>query len=102
MIRAIAKGRTFACILSQKTTASEVKMPFKSSLDRLFSQPADSFLKDRCALSDQMSLVFTFPGRRLVLAMGDRHGAYQNEGSSFVLGETANNFGHSCSLLTQS
>jgi hypothetical protein len=44
-----------------------------------------------------MSLVLTFPGRRLVLAMGDRHGAYQNERSSFVFSVTANNFGHRCS-----
>ena len=44
-----------------------------------------------------MSLVLTFPGRRLVLAMDDRHGAYQNEGSSFVLSVAAKNFGHRCS-----
>jgi hypothetical protein len=31
------------------------------------------FLKDCCALPDQMSFVLTFPWRRFVLAMRDRH-----------------------------
>jgi hypothetical protein len=35
------------------------------------------FLKDCCALPDQMSFVLTFPWRRFVLAMKDRHCAYQ-------------------------
>ena len=42
-------------------------------------------LKNCCALPDQMSFVLTFPRRRFILAMRDRHHAYQNEVASFVL-----------------
>ena len=42
------------------------------------------FLKDGCALPDQMPFVLTFPWRRFVLAVRDRHRAYQNEIASFV------------------
>ena len=41
-----------------------------------------------------MSFVLTFPWRRFVLAMRDRHRAYQNEIAIFVFGVTAKDFSH--------
>jgi hypothetical protein len=41
-----------------------------------------------------MPLVLTFPWRRLVLAMNDRHRAYQNEIAIFGFSVTAKDFSH--------
>ena len=41
-----------------------------------------------------MSFVLAFPWRRFVLAMRDRHRAYQNEIASFVFSVTAKDFSH--------
>ena len=41
-----------------------------------------------------MPFVLTFPWRRFVLAMGDRHRADQNEIAFFVFGITAKDFSH--------
>ena len=51
-------------------------------------------LKDCCTLPDQMPFVRTFPWRRFVLAMRDRHRAYQNKIAIFVFGVTAKDFSH--------
>jgi hypothetical protein len=52
------------------------------------------FLEDCCALPDQMPFVLTFPWRRFILAMRDRHCADQNEIASFVFGVTAKDLSH--------
>ena len=52
------------------------------------------FLKDCCALPDQMSFLPAFSWRRFVLAVRDRHRAYQNEIAIPVFGVTAKDFSH--------
>jgi hypothetical protein len=52
------------------------------------------FLKDRCALPDQMSFVFTFSWGRFILAMRDRHRADKNEISVFGFGVATKNLPH--------
>jgi hypothetical protein len=52
------------------------------------------FLEDCCALPDQMPFVLTFPWRRFVLAVWDRHCAYQNEIAIFVFSVTPKDFSH--------
>jgi hypothetical protein len=52
------------------------------------------FLKDRCALPDQMSFFLARCCRAFVLAKGDRHGANKNEIAIFVFSVTAKDFSH--------
>jgi hypothetical protein len=52
------------------------------------------FLKDRCALLDQVSFVFTFSRRRFILAMGDRNRANKNKIAILVFSVTTKNFPH--------
>jgi hypothetical protein len=52
------------------------------------------FLKDRCALADQMSFVQTFPWRGFFLAMRDRDRANKNEIAVIVFSVTSNDFPH--------
>ena len=52
------------------------------------------FLKDRCALPDQMSSVFTFSRRRFILAMRDGDGANKNKIAVFDFGVTPKHFPH--------
>jgi hypothetical protein len=59
------------------------------------------FLKDCCASPDQISFVLTFPWRRFVLAMRDRHRTYQNEIAIFVFGVNAKDFSHCVPLGLQ-
>src|SRR5262249_30487261 len=49
-------------------------------------------LKDRCALPDQMSSVFTFSRRRFILAMRDGDGANKNKIAVFDFGVTPKHF----------
>src|SRR5215813_5281742 len=51
-------------------------------------------LKDRCALPDQMSSVFTFSRRRFILAMRDGDGANKNKIAVFDFGVTPKHFPH--------
>jgi hypothetical protein len=51
-------------------------------------------LKDRCALPDQMSFVFTFSRRRFILAMRDGDGANKNKIAVFDFGVTPKHFPH--------
>jgi len=52
------------------------------------------FLKDLCALFDQMSFFSTSSWRRFVLAKRDRHRANKNEIAIFVFSVTAKDFPH--------
>src|SRR5262249_23158179 len=51
-------------------------------------------LKDRCALPDQMSFVFTFPRRRFILAIRDGDGANKNKIAVFDFRVTPKHFPH--------
>jgi hypothetical protein len=51
-------------------------------------------LKDRSASPDQMPFVLTFPWRRFVLAMRDRHRADKNEIAVFGFGVTTKDRRH--------
>ena len=52
------------------------------------------FLKDRCALPDQMSFSVARSWRAFVLAKEDRRGANKNEITIFVFSITAKDFSH--------
>jgi hypothetical protein len=52
------------------------------------------FLKDRCALPDQMSFSLARSWRAFVLAKEDRRGANKNEITIFVFSITAKDFSH--------
>jgi len=52
------------------------------------------FLKDRCALPDQMSFSLARSWRAFLLAKEDRRGANKNEITIFVFSITAKDFSH--------
>jgi hypothetical protein len=55
---------------------------------------AHPFLKDCCALPDQMLFVRPFPWRGFILAVNDGYRAYKNQIGIFAFGVTANDFSH--------
>ena len=52
------------------------------------------FLKDRCALPDQMSFVLTLPRGAFVLAVRDRNRANKNKIAVFAFGVATKDFSH--------
>src|SRR5215471_3513450 len=57
------------------------------------------FLKDRCALSDQISFILASNWSAFILAMRDRDRANKNEIEIFVFSVTSNDFPHDMLLL---
>src|SRR5262245_24582093 len=76
--------------LSQ-TTNVPTRFRRVSDLGRLTNR---FFLKDRCALPDQMSFSLARSWRAFVLAKEDRRGANKNEITIFVFSITAKDFSH--------
>src|SRR5215475_10667301 len=76
--------------LSQ-TTNVPTRFRRVSDLGRLTNR---FFLKDRCALPDQMSFSLARSWRAFVLAKKDRRGANKNEITIFVFSITAKDFSH--------
>ena len=76
--------------LSQ-TTNVPTRFRRVSDLGRLTNR---FFLKDRCALPDQMSFFLAHSWRAFVLTKRDRHGANKNEIAIFVFSVTAKDFSH--------